>query len=118
MFTWRAGGARERDTRKFTDFLLDDNVLDSADVLLSERRAEILGDVCIANPSTAPFQECRRIKDVPDTCWVWHLGFQGLLRHQGRGRQVFGVVNAIVLAHENPGRLEQVILEGLRTPVS
>lgn len=30
---------------------------------------------------------------------VWHLGFQGLLRHQDRGRQLFRVVNAIATAY-------------------
>lgn len=36
---------------------------------------------------------------MPDTCLVWHLGFEGLLRHQERGRQVFQVVNAIDTAY-------------------
>lgn len=94
----RGKGVYERDTRHFTDFLIDDNVMDSADVMLGFHRIETLKKVGVEKPAVAPYAEF----DVPgskDKCWTWHLSFESLLRHGDRAKAVRKVVNEIDTAY-------------------
>lgn len=94
----RGKGVYERDTRHFTDFLIDDNVMDSADVMLGFHRIETLKKVGVEKPAVAPYAEF----DVPgskDKCWTWHLSFEGLLRYGDRAKAVRKVVNQIDTAY-------------------
>ena len=94
----RGKGAYERDTRHFTDFLIDDNVIDSADVMLLLRRSEILGTVNITKPAINSYAEFT-VPGRDDKCSVWHFSFEGLLRLGDRAREVRKVVNEIDTAY-------------------
>lgn len=94
----RGKGARERDTRRFTDFIIDDNVMDSADVMLTLRRSEILSKVNITKPAITPYAEFT-VPERNDKCWVWHFSFDGLFRLGARAREVRKVVNGIDTAY-------------------
>jgi hypothetical protein len=94
----RGKGAYERDTRHFTDFLIDDNVLDSADVMLTLRRSEVLEKVDITRPAVIPYAEFT-VPGRNDKCWVWHFSFEGLLRLGDRAREGRKVVNKIDTAY-------------------
>ncbi len=94
----RGKGAYEHDTRRFTDFLIDDNVMDSADVMLNLRRAETLEKVNITRPAVTSYSEFN-VPGRTDKCSVWHLSFEGLLRLGNRAREVRKVVNQIDTAY-------------------
>ncbi len=94
----RGKGAYERDTRHFTDFLIDDNVLDSADVMLTLRRGETLEKVNITRPAVTSYSEFN-VPGQPDKCSVWHFSFQGLLRLGDKAREVRKIVNEIDTAY-------------------
>ncbi len=91
-------GAYERDTRHFTDFLIDDNVMDSADVMLNFHRNQTLRKVNIEKPAVTPYAEFD-VADGKDKCLVWHLSFEGLHRLGDRAKAVRKVVNQIDTAY-------------------
>ena len=80
----RGKGATERDTRKVLDFILDDNVMDSSDVLLSLRREDLLREVGFKSRDigAAPYQTFELFPDEESTpvCGAWHLTFQRLVK--------------------------------------
>jgi predicted acylesterase/phospholipase RssA len=98
----RGKGAWERDTRRFSDFILDDNVMDSADVMLTSRRREILGTVNIHEPARHVYADFA-IPGAGATCVAWHFSFEGLLRGsdlpQPKAREIRRVVNEIDTAY-------------------
>ena len=73
---------QERDTRKAFDFILDDNLADASDILLSRRRSDLLERVGF--PEALVGQEAYRefavIPGQPNgpRCSAWHLTFERL----------------------------------------
>jgi len=94
----RAQSAHERDTRYLTDFLVDDNVLNSADVMLSLRRRDVLREVNITDPARSSYVEFN-VPERSDKCVAWHLSFEGLFRLGERARAVRKVVDTIDTAY-------------------
>ncbi len=111
----RGKGARERDTRQFTDFLIDDNVMDSADVMLMLRRGETLEKVNITRPAVTFYSEFN-VPGQTDKCSVWHFSFEGLLRLGDRARKVRKVVNKIDTAYrlQASGAEEKLSAQGIQ----
>ena len=99
----RGKGRHERDTRKALDFIVDDNVLDSADVLLSLRRQDVLREVGFTRPDWIGKEPYQQFKVFPGKiggphCSAWHFTFQGLLSRTDlppRAKGVGEVVNRI-----------------------
>lgn len=99
----RGKGRDERDTRKFLDFILDDNVLDSSDVLLSLRREGILRAAGFLRPERIGVEPYQQFRVFPGEiggphCSAWHFTFQGLLFRTDlppRAKVVGEVVNRI-----------------------
>lgn len=115
----------EADTRKALDFLIDSNLVNASDVLLTTRREDVLRQVGIDTRTIdpPPYQEFPIFPDRPkekggETCWAWHLTFQRLLspgfatqwasKEEARdgyrhARQVGLVVNAIPTRYQLAG---------------
>ncbi len=79
----RGKGADERDTRGVLDFIVDTNVMDSSDVLLTLRREDTLHEVGFKEKDigSKPYQEFAVFPNDPNgpQCAVWHLTFQRLV---------------------------------------
>ena len=120
----RGKGVLERDTRRTLDFILDDNVLDSSDVLLTLRREDVLHEVGfrVGDIGSKPYQEFAIFPDRPDgpRCSVWHLTFQRLVKRfwpslSARGEEVGKVVNEISTQYrlQAPGHTPQQLQDYL-----
>ena len=80
----RGKGRDEPDTRHFLDFVVDDNVMDSSDVLLSLRRTDILQEAGFGEPGRIGVEPFRQFRVFPGRiggphCSAWHITLQGLL---------------------------------------
>ena len=120
----RGKGVVERDTRSFSDFILDDNVLDSSDVLLTLRREDMLHEVgfSVKDIGSKPYHEFAIFPDRPDgpRCAVWHLTFQRLVRRfwpslPPSGERVGKVVNEIATQYrlKAPGYTAHALQDAL-----
>src|SRR5206468_9775537 len=112
------------DLRRTLDFILDDNVLDSSDVLLTLRREDVLHEVGfrVGDIGSKPYQEFVIFPDRPDgpRCSVWHLTFQRLVKRfwpslSARGEEVGKVVNEISTQYrlQAPGHTPQQLQDYL-----
>lgn len=100
----RGKGRSERDTRQFLDFIVDDNIADSADVFLTLRRQDILREAGFGEPGRVGVEPLRQFRVFPGKiggphCSAWQLTFQGLLSIPDlppQARAVGKVVNGIL----------------------